>query len=55
MARETVPEAGVLLVLNPVTHYEKIKRIGEGTYGVVRLLPDKLLSRWFSPVSYAGC
>lgn len=25
----------VLPILNPVTEYEKIKRVGEGTYGVV--------------------
>ncbi len=27
-----------LTVLNPVTDYEKIKRVGEGTYGVVCML-----------------
>ena len=36
MTPSTTPEApSKLPVLDPVTAYEKIKRIGEGTYGVV--------------------
>lgn len=30
-----------LVVRDPVTNYEKIKRIGEGTYGVVCELPSR--------------